>query len=143
MFTGQDCQMDSLSITAKVDNLDRVTGFVLDHLKGTECSSKVQLQIRLAVEEVFVNVSSYAYGTGEGSVEIGCDLRRDPLRLCVQFTDSGEPFDPLARDDPDTSEEALMGRVGGLGIFLVKTTMDNVRYERRGDKNVLTMEKNI
>ena len=61
----------------------------------------------------------------------------------VQFLDGGKPFDPLAKEDAATSEEALMAREGGLGILLVKTTMDGVQYSYEDGKNVLTIVKKL
>ena len=102
-----------------------------------------QMQIELAVEEIFVNIASYAYDSEDGEAEVRCKVLEDPLRVVVQFLDSGKPFDPLAREDADTSEDALMGREGGLGIFLVKSTMDSVEYAYEGGKNILTIRKNL
>ncbi len=104
---------------------------------------RTMLQLRLAVEEVFVNIASYAYEQGEGEAEIRCEILEDPLRVWIQFLDSGRPFDPLAREDADTSEEALMAREGGLGILLVKTTMDDVQYSYEDGKNILTIIKKL
>ncbi len=134
--------MESLTINAEVRNLDLVTDFVLGRLEGAGCTDRRTLmQIRLAVEEIFVNISSYAYDPEIGPAEVRCEVLRDPLRVVIQFLDGGKPFDPLAREDADTSEEALMSRIGGLGILLVKETMDSVNYEYKNGKNVLTIEK--
>ena len=135
--------MEKKIIPAKISHLDDVTDFVGELLEKTACSMKTQLQIRLAVEEIFVNISSYAYPDGTGTAELTCELLPDPERIRICFSDSGIPFNPLEKEDADTSEEALMGREGGLGILLVKSTMDSVQYVRRDGKNILTVEKNI
>ena len=135
--------MPVLRVAATTDNLSKVTDFVDAPLAQCGTGSKIRMQIRLAVEEVFVNISSYAYDSGSGEAEIEYEMLHDPERIRITFTDSGEPFDPLEKDDPDLSEEGLLGRVGGLGIFLVKNTMDKIGYERKNNKNVLTAEKNI
>ncbi len=72
-----------------------------------------------------------------------CEILEEPLRVVIQFLDSGKPFDPLAREDADTSEEGLMSREGGLGILLVKNTMDDVQYSYEGGKNILTILKKL
>ena len=101
------------------------------------------LQIRLAVEEIFVNIASYAYDPSVGPAEVRCEVLEDPLRVIIQFLDGGKPFDPLAREDADISEDGLMMREGGLGILLVKETMDDVSYTYENGKNILTILKKL
>ena len=135
--------MESLIVSAEVKNLDEVTDFVLQRPEIAACPKNTQLQLRLAVEEVFVNIASYAYDPSVGPAEVRCEVLEDPLRVVIQFLDSGKPFDPLAKEDADTSEDALLGREGGLGILLVKSTMDSVEYQYEGGKNILTIRKNL
>ena len=135
--------MENLTVTAIVENLDEVNSFVLKRLEKYGCEKKTLMQIRLAVEEIFVNISSYAYDPSVGPAEVCCEVLEDPLRVIIQFLDGGTPFDPLAREDADTSEDALMERDGGLGILLVKETMDDVKYEYKNGKNVLTILKKL
>ena len=112
-------------------------------LETAACPMKTALRIRLAVEEIFVNIASYAYPGKKGQTELSCAILKDPNRVRVVFSDGGVPFNPLEKEDADTSEEALVGREGGLGILLVKNTMDSVDYVRRDGRNVLTMEKRL
>ena len=136
--------MESLTILAEVKNLDTVNSFVSGRLEDRGLTdAKTLMQIRLAVEEIFVNIASYAYDPSVGPAEVRCEVLEDPLRVVIQFLDGGKPFDPLAREDADTSEEGLMNRIGGLGILLVKETMDEVTYEYKDGKNVLTILKNL
>ena len=135
--------MENLIVTAEVKNLDAVTDFVLQRPEIAACPKNTQLQLRLAVEEVFVNIASYAYDPAIGPAEVRCEVLDDPLRVVIQFLDHGKPFDPLAREDADTSEEALMERIGGLGILLVKETMDAVSYSYEEGKNILTILKKL
>ncbi|MCR4805606.1 MAG: ATP-binding protein [Clostridia bacterium] len=136
--------MESLTINAEVRNLGIVNSFVLSRLENCGCKDhRTLMQIRLAVEEIFVNISSYAYDPSIGLAEVRCEVLQDPLRVIIQFLDGGKPFDPLGREDADISEDALLGRDGGLGILLVKETMDNVSYEYVNGKNILTIEKNL
>ena len=135
--------MESLTIIAEIKNLEIVIDFVLEHLRKYNCPKNVLLLIRLAVEEIFVNISSYAYDPSVGPAEIRCEVLEDPLRVVIQFLDGGKPFDPLAQDEANTSEAALMMREGGLGILLVKETMDDVSYTYENGKNILTILKNF
>lgn len=131
--------MKSLTVPARIDQLDEVNDFVGSVIGDVEM--KTELSVRLAVEETFVNISSYAYAPGEGSAQIECELLTGPKRILIRFTDSGKPFDPTALGDADTSEEAILDRVGGLGIFLVKKNMDEVSYRYENGKNILTLIK--
>ena len=121
--------------------MEEVNGFVEKQLEPWDCAQKLLFQLRLAIEEIFVNIANYAYTPRDGEAEIRCEVLESPLRVVIRILDSGTPFDPLAREDADTSEEALMGREGGLGILLVKNTMDDVQYAYEDGKNILTITK--
>ena len=99
------------------------------------------MQIELAIEEIFVNIASYAYPSGSGDVTITADVSGVPKTLTVAFQDSGTPFDPLAKEDPDITLPIEQRRIGGLGIFLVKEYMDDVSYRYADGKNILTIKK--
>ena len=135
--------MKSLTVPAKLDALDNVTAFVIGQLAQFGCPEETQLQIQLAVEEIFVNITSYAYHPADGEAEIRCDVLEDPLRVVIQILDSGKPFDPLAQDAADTSAGALMEREGGLGILLICSSMDDVKYSYENGKNILTILKKL
>ena len=135
--------MERIKVPAKIAALDEVNDFVGRLLASRNCSEKVLFQLRLAIEEIFVNIASYAYFPAEGEAEVCCEVLEDPLRVVIRFLDSGMPFDPLAREDADTSPEALMRREGGLGILLVKNTMDDVQYTYENGKNILTILKTL
>ena len=128
---------------AKTDYLDQVTEFVDERLETRDCPASTQMQVELAVEEIFVNIASYAYDTDDGEAEVRCEVLEAPLRAVVQFLDGGKPYDPLARGEVDISKEGIMSRIGGLGIHLVKKTMDDVQYAYEGGKNILTIQKRL
>ena len=98
-----------------------------------------QLSIDVAVEELFVNIASYAYGEGSGRVRIRVEAFGD--HAVITLTDSGVAYDPLAKEDPDTALAAEQRPIGGLGIFMAKKMMDEIRYERKDGCNILTMIK--
>ena len=135
--------MRKLCVPAKAEKLDEVLAFVMGELENYACSPRIQYQIELAVEEIFINIASYAYQPKEGDAEIRCGVLQEPLRVEIQFLDGGIPFDPLSRERPETTPDALMDREGGLGIFLVKEAMDDVRYSYENGKNVLTILKKL
>ncbi len=135
--------MKELTLEAKVANLQQVLDFVDENLTSMRCPMKILMQIDVAVEEIFVNVASYAYTPNTGSVTIRMDLQEKPRAVVITFIDSGIPYNPLAKEDPDVSLSAEERSIGGLGIFMVKKTMDKMEYEYTDQKNVLKMYKNI
>ena len=135
--------MKELTLEAKVANLQQVLDFVDENLTSMRCPMKILMQIDVAVEEIFVNVASYAYTPNTGSVTIRMDLQEKPRAVVITFIDSGIPYNPLAKEDPDVSLSAEERSIGGLGIFIVKKTMDKMEYEYTDQKNVLKMYKNI
>ena len=135
--------MKQLEVAADVKQLDSVQDFVREQLEAYDVDPKVMFQLELAVDEIFTNISSYAYNPIVGQATINCYVEDDPLRVTIQFMDHGKPFDPLAGEDADTSEEALMSREGGLGILLVKNIMDDVQYSYEDGRNILTIVKKL
>ena len=133
--------MLELTIEANVQNLDQVLGFVDGQLESLGCSMKVQMQIDVAVEELFVNIASYAYAPGTGSATIQIETERDPLAVSITLIDSGMPYDPLKKPDPDVTLSAEERQIGGLGIYMVKKSMDGMRYRYENGRNILTIRK--
>lgn len=140
----EERDMKELVLEARIDNLEKVLEFINEQMDACGCSMKAQTQINIAVEEIFVNIASYAYDGNPGSAKIEVlTSKEDPRFVEVTFTDSGVPYDPLAKTDPDVSLSAEERQIGGLGIFLVKKSMDDVQYEYRDGKNILKIRKNL
>ena len=135
--------MRSITVPATNEDPNPVFDFVGEELARHDCPEKTRFQIEVAIEEILVNIVSYAGLAADDGVEIRCEVIEDPLRVVVQFLDKGVPFDPLAMSDPDRSTEALQEREGGLGIFMVKQMMDDVSYAYENGKNTLTILKNL
>ena len=133
--------MKDITVDATVDNLEVVQDFVREELEKQECSMKIMMQIEIAVEEIYVNIVHYAYNPSVGKATIRCEVTDNPMQVMIQFLDSGIPFDPLAKEDADITLSADERDIGGLGIFMVKQSMDQVNYEYKDGKNVLTIKK--
>lgn len=134
----------SLTVPSSKDNLYEVQGFVEKCLKSCGVSPKALTQLELIIEEIFINISSYAYHPpGSGEVEISCDVEKDVMKVTITFADEGPEFDPLEIGDPDVSKDVRDREPGGLGIFLVKRNVDGISYRRDGGRNVLTIEKSL
>ena len=135
--------MKEMDIEAKRENLPRVLAFVDEELEKAGCSMKTQIQIDVAVEEIFINIANYAYAPVTGTAVIRAEVLENPLSVVLSFIDHGMPYDPLAKEDPDITLSAEERAIGGLGIFMVKKLMDHVSYEFRNGKNILRMKKII
>lgn len=129
-------------VNADVNELQRVLEFVEECMQGIECSPKAIIQIRIAVEEIFVNIAHYAYPGRVGEAVIEVEIA-DEKTVTITFIDSGIQYDPLAKPDPDVTLSAIDRNIGGLGIFMTKKIMDDLSYEYRGGQNVFTMKKSF
>ncbi len=134
---------NELEIDAEVDNLDEVQRFVDERLEKTDCPPKLQMQIAVAVEEIFVNIASYAYAPDKGKARVRVEVSGDPVMVTITFVDHGVPYDPLAREDPNVGASAADREIGGLGIFMTKKLMDDVIYEYKDGQNILTLKKKL
>lgn len=137
---------------ATIENLTDVMGFVESELEAINCDKKLQIQIVMAAEEIFVNIAHYAYGkldnngkpipnTGTGPMTLS--MEADKQKVLLTFEDKGIPFNPLKKDDPDITLPAEDRDIGGLGILMVKKSMDDISYEHKDGKNILTLVKSI
>ena len=132
-----------LTIEACTENLYQVLAFVDEQLEYLGCSPAVQMRMDLVVEEIFANVANYAYAPQTGSVTVICELESEPSAIILTFEDSGVPYDPLKKDDPDVTLSAEERQIGGLGIFMIKKNVDDISYEWRDGKNILRIRKNL
>ena len=135
--------MRELTIPALIKNIDVVTEFVNSELEKYNCPQKARVQINVAIDELFGNIAHYAYSHHEGNATVQVTFEKDPRAVVITFIDKGIPYNPLQKEDPDTSLSAEKRMIGGLGIFLVKKTMDDMWYERRDGKNILSIRKKI
>lgn len=135
--------MKELTIDATVENVTQVTAFVDEQLEEAGCSMKAQMQIDIAIDELFSNIARYAYNPEVGPATVRVEVIPEPLAVVISFIDNGVPYDPLAKEDPDTTLSAQEREIGGLGIYMVKKTMDSVTYEYKNGQNILRIQKKI
>jgi len=135
--------MAEMTILATTENLDQVLAFVDAELEKLDCAPKTQMQIDVAVEELFVNIAHYAYTPAQGNATIRVLADEEARAVEITFIDRGVPYNPLAKPDPDVTLSAEERKIGGLGIYMVKKSMDDVRYEYRNEQNVLTIRKGL
>lgn len=135
--------MDELTIDATTEHIAEVTSFVEERLEALDCPIKAQMQIAVAIDELFGNIAHYAYHPGVGPATVRVEVAQEPMAVIITFIDNGVPYDPLAREDPDTTLSAEEREIGGLGIYMVKKSMDEIVYEYKDGQNILRIRKNI
>ena len=135
--------MKELTIDATVQNIEKVTAFVDEQLAQLNCPLKAQMQIDIAIDELFGNIAHYAYNPKTGPATVRIDVLQDPLSVVVTFIDNGKAYDPLAREDPDVALTAQEREIGGLGVYMVKKCMDEISYEYKDGQNILCIKKKI
>ena len=135
--------MKELNIAATVENIETVTDFVNEQLEALDCPMKAQMQIDIAIDELFSNIAHYAYNPEIGQATVRVEVIEDPLAVTITFIDNGVPYDPLAKADPDTTLSAEEREIGGLGIYMVKKSMDDITYEYKDGQNILAIKKNL
>ncbi|MBR3053817.1 MAG: ATP-binding protein [Firmicutes bacterium] len=140
-YRGSGKKFDDLTVDASVENLEQVLGFVDSHLEAAGCPAKISAQIDLAVEELFVNIARYAYAPNKGTATISIAASEAAGEAVISFTDSGKEYNPLAKEDPDIHLSSDARPIGGLGVYLVKETMDSASYSREDGSNILTIKK--
>lgn len=133
--------MKELIVAAEIDQLDTVLDFINTKLEEMNCSIKLQSLIAIAVEEIFVNIAHYAYTPKIGQAIVRYDIKTEPLGITIQFIDNGAAYNPLEKASPDTTLSIDERAIGGLGILMVKKSMDAVHYAYINGQNVLTIQK--
>lgn len=136
-------EMKELKVKADISELDKVLSFADSILESMDCSMKAQMQIDVAIEELFVNIAHYAYPSGDGEAVIEVEADEANKTVSITFVDQGIPYDPLKNADPDITLSADERPIGGLGIFMVKKSMDDVSYEYKDNRNRLTIKKSF
>ena len=133
--------MKKITMSAKIENIGVITGELDAWFEENNVPRKVMLEMDVALDEILSNIAFYAYGDGTGDMTVEASMKDDGKTLRLVFSDNGIPFDPLKKEDPDITISAEERKIGGLGIFMVKKTMDHMSYERKGDSNILVIEK--
>ena len=135
--------MAEITLPATLENIDTVMDFVTEQLEKMGCSMKIQMQFSIAVDELFANIAHYAYGEKEGTATVRVEAIDNGARAKVTFIDQGMPYDPLAKEDPDITLSADERPIGGLGIYMVKKSMDEMAYRYENGSNILSIIKSI
>ena len=139
----EETVMKEKVFTAKKETLPEVMAFTEECLESFDCPMKSSMGICVAVEEIFVNIASYAYPDGDGDASLSFGFNENERLMTLVIKDNGVPFNPLEKAEPDITLPADEREIGGLGIFITKKTMDTVSYAYKNGENILTMTKKI
>ena len=135
--------MKEITVDATIENMDTVTAFVDDFLDQIACPMKSRIQINIVIDEIFGNICHYAYKDSIGAITVRVESGNTPKAVFLTFTDNGIPYNPLDTEDPDITLSSEERKIGGLGIYLVKKNMDEMKYEYVNQQNRLWMEKRL
>lgn len=134
--------MDKIIVTAELEQLVKVQQFIKGKI-CVRCSKDECFQLDLVIEELFVNIVQYAYPSEIGQIEISYQFKPEENKIYLCVVDTGIPFNPLDRPDPDVDSDTNKRGMGALGIYLIRNCMDQITYQRDQDKNVLRLTKEI
>lgn len=132
--------MKELTLPAAAENIEKAVEFVNSQLEAAGCPPKVTVQIDIAIDELFGNIAHYAYGKDTGDATVRVEVTEEPS-VIITFIDSGIPYNPLEKPDPDVAQSLEERQIGGLGIFMVKKSMDDITYEYKDGQNILRIKK--
>lgn len=135
--------MNEMTVEATPENIPVITAFVDEQLEQYDCPMKAQAQIDIAIDELFGNIVRYAYHPEIGSATVQVEVVPEPLAVVITFIDQGKPYDPLAKEDPNVTLSAEEREVGGLGIYIVKKSMNAITYEYKDGRNILKIRKDF
>lgn len=127
-----------IKYSATLENLSEISSKVLSAAADRGLNKKQLNDLELSLEEAIVNICNYASEGRDGKLEVIVDTDKDG-RIVVQVIDNGIAFDPLSIPDPDLTVDIADRPIGGLGIFLIRNLMDDVKYRRENNKNILEL----
>ena len=143
-YIGSNSEAYEVTIPADVKHLPNAIDPVVKFLEELEVEHKTVYKVQLCLDEILTNVASYAYQADKGEIHVRYELINSPERMIeITVTDEGKYFNPIDTKDPDLTASIEDRKIGGLGLFIVKKNMDEVTYDRKNDKNILTMRKKI
>ena len=135
--------MKEITVQSDLKNLPGVTAFINETLNALNCSKKTKVRLAVAIDEIIANIAMHAYGAEQGPIHIQVDYGGDPKAVVIIFSDYGKPFNPLGVSDPDVTLPLKDRPIGGLGIFMLKNSVDDIQYEYKDEQNILTIRKTI
>ena len=135
--------MNNYQFEANLDLVDEMMLPIISSLEEIDVDHKKVYQINLALEEILVNIARYAYAPDKGLIDISYEISDNPKQLKVIIKDKGKAFNPLEKEEPDLEASVQDRKIGGLGIYIVKNIVDDIKYQRINNENILEFIKNL
>lgn len=135
--------MNQITFDANIENIEKVSQFINEEIKKYECSNKTKAEINIAIDELFGNIAKYAYKEKQGKVTIKTYITDSPLALNIIFIDNGIKYNPLEEEQPDITLSSNERKIGGLGILVTKSIMDDIKYKYENRENILEIKKEL
>ena len=135
--------MNNYQVEAKIELIDQMINPIISSLEEIKVDHKKIYQINLALEEILVNISKYAYPGNKGVIDISFEISDNHKQLKVVIKDKGKDFNPLEKEDPNLDASVEKRKIGGLGIYIVKNMVDDIKYQRLNNENILEFIKNL
>ena len=135
--------MNNYQFEANLDLVDEMMMPIISSLEEIDVDHKKIYQINLALEEILVNIARYAYAPDKGLIDISYEISDKPKQLKVIIKDKGRAFNPLEKEEPDLEASIQDRKIGGLGIYIVKNIVDDIKYQRINNENILEFIKNL
>lgn len=130
----------SINVRSDREELDGITAAVETFSAKEDWSTDLLFKVNLVIEEIVLNIMDYGYDDDEHEIEL--NLYSDPVAITIDITDEGRPFDPLNdAPEPDIDSPLEDRDVGGLGVYLARTMMDELTYRREDGRNYLKLVK--
>ncbi len=135
--------MNNFKFPANIELVEDMIDPIISSLREIGVEHKKIYQVNLALEEILVNIAKYAYPDDKGIIDISYEIGDDNKQLKVVIKDKGIEFNPLEKEDPDLEASVENRKIGGLGIYIVKNIMDDIKYHRSNNENVLEIIKKL
>ena len=133
--------LNTLELKASIENFTQLSDSWHNIAASWDLNSALINKIDVCLEEIYVNIASYAYDDKEGTAKISFDKQDNEITL--KFEDEGIYYNPLQKEDPDITLSLEERPIGGLGIFMVKEISKDIEYKREGNKNILILKFGI
>ena len=140
-FAGKEKMPEMRCDNISIDDIPKVTQFVEEELEKLGCPMKAVMALDIAIDEIYSNIVKFAYPGSSGYAIVTVEPGEDGHSVSLRFTDGGVPYNPMVKEDPDITLSAEERSIGGLGIFMVKKTMDRMYYCYEDEQNILTITK--
>ena len=135
--------MKEIVLEAEIGNIPKIIAFINEALDARNIGKLERHQIDIAVDEILSNIAHYAYNPDVGEATVRVEVEEEPLSVIITFIDGGVPYDPLQAAEPDTTLSAEERALGGLGIFMVRKSMDEITYRYENGRNILSIRKTL